>query len=57
MDTFNKGRGFSAWLGLILRQYSSGGKEKIGRISKMGQRDMRQLLTIGATSVIVSMHR
>ncbi|WHS30247.1 transposase [Brucella sp. NM4] len=57
MDTFKTGRDFSAWLGLIPRQYSSGGKERLGRTSKMGQRDIRQLLIIGAMSVIASMHR
>ncbi|HWT62912.1 MAG TPA: IS110 family transposase [Ochrobactrum sp.] len=57
MDTFKSGRDFSAWLGLIPRQYSSGGKERLGRTSKMGQRDIRQLLIIGAMSVIASMHR
>lgn len=57
MDTFKSGRDFSAWLELIPRQYSSGGKERLGRTSKMWQRDIRQLLIIGAMSVIASMHR
>lgn len=40
METFSKGRDFAAWVGLTPRQYSSGGKERLGRTSKMGQRDM-----------------
>lgn len=50
--TFNKGRDFAAWAGLTPKQHSSGGKEWIGRTSKMGQRDLRRLLIIGAASVI-----
>lgn len=37
MDSFNRGRDFSAWLGLVPRQHSSGGKQKLGRTSKSGQ--------------------
>ena len=37
-ETFAKGRDFAAWLGLVPRQHSSGGKARLGRISKMGQR-------------------
>ncbi len=40
------------WLGLVPRQHSTGGKQKLGKTSKMGQRDIRQLLVIGATAVI-----
>jgi len=43
-------RGLSAWLGLVPRQYSSGGKERLGRVSKAGQADIRRLLIIGAMS-------
>ena len=50
MDLFKNGRGLSAWLGLVPRQYSSGGKERLGRISKAGQADIRRLLIIGAMS-------
>jgi transposase len=50
--TFRKGRDFAAWIGLVPLQNSSGGKEKLGRISKMGQRDLRRLLIIGASSVV-----
>src|SRR3546814_11142585 len=44
------GRDFAAWLGLVPRQFSSGGKERLGRISKAGQADIRRLLIIGAMS-------
>ena len=49
---FRSGREFSAFLGLVPRQNSSGGKERLGRISKMGDRYLRKLLVVGATSVI-----
>jgi transposase len=51
-ETFAKGRDFAAWLGLTPLQRSSGGKERLGRTSKMGQRDLRRLLIIGAMSVV-----
>jgi transposase len=49
---FRSGREFSASLGLVPRQNSSGGKDKLGRISKMGDRYLRKLLVVGATSVV-----
>jgi transposase len=49
---FRSGREFSAFLGLVPRQNSSGGKDKLGRISKMGDGYLRKLLVVGATSVI-----
>lgn len=49
---FRSGREFSASLGLVPRQNSSGGKERLGRISKMGDRYLRKLLVVGATSVV-----
>lgn len=52
MTTFRRGRDFSAWLGLVPRQHSTGGKQVLGRVSKMGQRDIRRLLIIGAMTVI-----
>lgn len=52
MTSFAKGRGFSAWLGLVPRQHSTGGKQRLGRTSKMGQRDIRRLLILGAMSVV-----
>jgi transposase len=45
-----RGRDFAAWLGLVPRQHSSGGKERLGRVSKAGQADIRRLLIIGAMS-------
>jgi transposase len=50
MESFHCGRDFAAWLGLVPRQYSSGGKERLGRVSKAGQADIRRLLIIGAMS-------
>ena len=52
MESFGCGRDFSAWLGLVPRQHSSGGKPRLGRISKMGPRDLRRLLVCGAMSVV-----
>ena len=52
MATFKRGRDFAAWLGLVPRQHSSGGKPRLGRTSKMGQRDIRRLLIIGAMAVV-----
>lgn len=49
---FRSGREFAAFLGLVPRQNSSGGKDRLGRISKMGDGYLRKLLVIGATSVI-----
>jgi len=49
---FKSGRQFAAWLGLTPRQNSSGGKNRLGSISKMGDRYLRTLLIIGATSII-----
>lgn len=51
------GRDFAAWLGLVPRQFSSGGKERLGRVSKAGQADIRRLLIIGAMSRIIWMGR
>jgi transposase len=51
-ETFSKGRDFAAWIGLTPRQHSSGGKERLGKTSKMGQRDLRRLLIVGAMSVV-----
>ena len=48
METFAKGRDFAAWLGLVPRQNSTGGKTRLGRMSKAGQKDIRRLLIIGA---------
>src|SRR5499425_1221648 len=50
--TFRSGRDFSAWIGLVPRQNSSGGKDKLGSISKRGDRYLRGLFTAGALAVI-----
>jgi transposase len=52
MEYFRRGRDFAAWLGLVPRQHSSGGKQKLEKTSKMGQRGIRRLLVIGATAMI-----
>ena len=49
--TFRRGRDFAAWLGLTPKQHSSGGKERLGRTTKMGERSLRRLLILGASSV------
>jgi transposase len=49
---FRSGRDLSAWIGLVPKQHSTGGKERLGSISKAGNRYLRQLLVIGALSVI-----
>jgi transposase len=52
MGEFRRGRDFAAWLGLVPRQHSSGGKESLGKTSKMGQRDIRRLLIVGAMAQV-----
>jgi len=52
IETFSKGRDFAAWIGLTPRQHSTGGKPRLGKTSKMGQRDLRRLLVLGATAVV-----
>ena len=49
---FRSGRDFSAWVGLVPKQNSSGGKDKLGNISKQGDRYLRSLFTVGALAVI-----
>jgi transposase len=49
---FRSGRHFSAWIGLVPKQHSSGGKDKLGSISKQGDRYLRSLFTAGALTVI-----
>ena len=51
-ETFRRGRDFAAWLGLTPRQKSTGGKARLGHISKMGERTLRRLLIIGASAVV-----
>ncbi len=52
MESFRCGRDFAAWLGLVPRQSSTGGKPKLGKLSKMGQRDLRRLLITGAVATV-----
>ena len=54
METFRNGRHFAARVGLTPRETSTGGRQRLGRITKMGQRDIRRLLYLGATAVISS---
>src|SRR5689334_17872726 len=50
--TFETGRHFAAWIGLTPRERSTGGKHRLGSISKAGNERLRQLLVVGATAVI-----
>ena len=52
-ETFAKGRDFAAWLGLAPLQRSTGGKQKLGAISKMGERTLRRLLILGSSAVVL----
>jgi len=52
LRTFSSGRNFAAWLGLVPRQRSTGGKTRLGGVCKMGQSDARKLLIVGAMSRI-----
>src|SRR5205085_9877138 len=49
---FRSGRNFSAWIGLVPKQHSSGGKDRLGGISKRGDRYLRSLFVAGALAVI-----
>lgn len=51
-SVFDSGRGLAAWMGLVPTQYSTGGKTRLGSISKRGDRYLRTLLIHGARSVI-----
>jgi transposase len=50
--SFRSGRNFSAWIGIVPKQHSSGGKNRLGNISKQGDRYLRGLFVAGALSVI-----
>lgn len=52
LTQFGNGRQFGAWLGLVPRQHSSGGKQKLGRITKRGDAYLRKLLVLGARSAL-----
>lgn len=49
---FESGRHFAAWLGLTPREHSTGGKRRLGKISKAGNERLRRLLVVGATAVV-----
>ena len=49
---FSSGRSLAAWIGLVPKQHSTGGKERLGGISKQGNRYLRWLLVVGAMAVI-----
>jgi transposase len=51
-QTFTRGRDFAAWVGLTPLQHSTGGKQRLGATSKMGERTLRRLLIIGASTVL-----
>jgi transposase len=51
-SAFRSGRDFAAWIGLVPRQDSTGGKQKLGPISKQGDRYLRRVLVVGAHSVL-----
>jgi hypothetical protein len=51
-ETFTRGRDFAAWVGLTPLQHSTGGKQKLGATSKMGERTLRRLLILGASGVL-----
>jgi transposase len=51
-ETFKRGRDFAAWVGLTPLQHSTGGKQKLGATSTMGERTLRRLLIIGASAVV-----
>ena len=55
-ETFRRGRDFAAWLGLTPRQHSTGGKQRLGATTRMGERSLRRLLIIGANSVVIKRH-
>ena len=49
---FQSGRHFAAWLGLVPKEHSTGGRQRLGGISRAGNMRLRQLLVLGATAVI-----
>lgn len=57
VSDFGSGRDLSAWIGLTPKPHSSGGKERLGRISKMGNRYLRRLLYLGAMAQVSARRR
>jgi transposase len=56
-ETFRKGRDFAAWIGLTPLQRSTGGKAKLGAITRMGERTLRRLLILGSAAVVLHASR
>ena len=56
-DAFDRGRDFAAWVGLVPRQYSTGGRTVLGRISKRGSRYLRMLFVQAAKVIMMRPHR
>lgn len=54
---FRTGRDLAAWIGITPRANSSGGKERLGKISKRGNKQLRTLLVVGATSILKQARR
>ena len=52
ISQFKSARQFAAWLGLVPRQNSTGGKTRLGQITKAGNKEIRKLLVLGATSML-----
>src|SRR5690348_10896070 len=50
--TFSSGRSLAAWIGLVPKQHTTGGKDRLGSITKQGNRYLRWLLVVGAMAVI-----
>lgn len=57
LATFRRGRDLAAWLGLVPKQHSTGGKARLGKTSNVGQRDIRTLLVSGAMAVLQAVGR
>src|SRR4029079_403241 len=55
-EAFERGRDFAAWLGLVPRQHSTGGRSVLGRISKRGSRNLRTLLIQAAKVLLMRRH-
>ncbi len=56
-ESFRKGRDFAAWLGLTPLQRSTGGKSRLGAITRMGERTLRRLLILGSAAVVLHASR
>lgn len=56
-ESFRKGRDFAAWVGLTPLQRSTGGKSKLGSITRMGERTLRRLLILGSAAVVLQASR